>query len=95
MLDKLAFRTATLELAQELRKERRTHALPDHSGHVGFIMSELDFYYWLQKKPELASHDAETNKRAWRQFLASEEGRKYLVNPRDFKRAPVDRVIVR
>lgn len=79
---------SVLELAAELRKERRTNAVPDDSGHVGFIMSEAQFYYWLWRYPELASHDAETNKRAWKRFLASDEGRPFCVNPRDFRRAP-------
>jgi hypothetical protein len=95
-LGRMPSREATLELAAELRKDRRTNALPDDSGHLGFIMPEADFYFWVWRYPELASHDAETNKRAWLKFLASDEGRKYCVNPRDFRPAPLRRgVIVR
>lgn len=69
--------------------------LPDHSGHVMFIMSAVDYTWWTAKYPELAASDPQIARRAWIKFLNSDDGAKYKVNRTEGKRMPVDRVIVR
>jgi hypothetical protein len=50
---------AVLALNEELRKDRRPFALPDHSGHVAFQMSTLEYFYWTMRIPDLAASDAQ------------------------------------
>ncbi len=88
-------RLAALQFNEQQRKQRRTFATPDHSGHVAFNMPQMDFWWWTSVKPELAAADPDIAKRAWLKFLNSDEGAKYKVNPKEGKRAAVDRVIVR
>lgn len=88
-------RLRALQFAEQQRKQRRTHALPDHSGRMAFVMPQMDFWWFTQKYPELAASDPQIARNAWKKFLNSEEGSKYKLNPKEGKRAPVDRVIVR
>jgi hypothetical protein len=86
---------AVLALNEELRKDRRPFALPDHSGHVAFQMSTLEYFYWTMRIPDLAASDAQIARNAWVKFLNTDAGRRYKVNPTEGKRMPTDGVIVR
>jgi len=94
-------RERCLAFNEELRKDRQPFALPDHSGHVAFMMDELDYWYHVKfTDPELGASDPAVCKPAWRKFLRSEVGRKYLINPHEGKATPLDarvahRIIVR
>ena len=79
---------AILRLNAELRKERRTMALPDQSGRMLFSMPERAYWYWVRRYPELGASDPDVARRAWQKFLRSDEGRPFLVNSREGKREP-------
>lgn len=87
--------TAVLNLNAELRKDRRPFALPDHSGHIAFQMSTLEYFYWTMRRPDLAAHDPQIARQAWMKFLNSDDGRRYKVNPTEGKRMPVHGIIRR
>lgn len=87
-------------LNAELRKERNSFALPDHSGHVAFQMDAMAYWYWVHKIPDLGCSDAQIARRAWIKFLNTDAGAKYKVNPLEGKRLRADarrdhRIIVR
>lgn len=90
-----ASRKAVLGLNEELRKERRPFALPDHSGHVAFQMPTLDYYAWVMKYPELGASDPQIARNAWRKFLNSDDGAKYKINPLEGRRARATGIIIR
>lgn len=79
-------RKTVLALNAELRKKRRTFALPDHSGHIAFQMAALDYWAWVHKYPELGASDPTVARKAWMKFLNSDEGAQYKVNPTEGKR---------
>jgi hypothetical protein len=85
---------AALAFNEEARKAQTPGALPDDSGHVAFNMPELDYYYWIWRKPELRNGDAESIRKAWREFLNSPDGERYKLNKREGKKAPRLRGIV-
>lgn len=90
-----ADRDAVLGLNQELRKDRRSHALPDQSGHAAFQMPAEDYWWWTVKYPELAASDPEIARNAWTKFLNSDEGKKYKINPHEgVKGAPFTRGVI-
>ena len=84
-----------MALNQELRKERRTHALPDASGHVAFQMSAMSYYFWTDRYPDLKASDPQIARNAWRKFLNSDEGQRFKINPHEGKRAPATRIVVK
>ena len=91
----LVIKSSVLAFNEELRKERRPFALPDQSGHVQFQMDAKAYMYWTMRYPELAAHDAQIARNAWRKFLNSDEGARYKVNPAEGKRMPTDGIIIR
>lgn len=70
-------------------------ALPDHSGHVAFVMGAVDYTWWTFKYPELGASDPQIARRAWLKFLNTDEGAKYKVNRTEGKRMPTNGIIVR
>lgn len=70
----------------EMRKNRRTFATPDNSGHVAFIVPTLDYIAWCQKYPELGASDPQIARKAWMKFLNTPEGEKYKINPTEGRR---------
>jgi hypothetical protein len=90
----LAERDQILRHNQELRKERRTNALPDHSGRVQFSMHETDYWAAVLKNPDLVRGDGQQRLKAWQKFLNSEEGAKFKVNPHEGKRTPTHKGII-
>jgi hypothetical protein len=76
-------RKLVLAINEALRKDRRTFALPDHSGHVFFQCPVLDYYAWTKKYPELGASDPQIARRAWLKFLNTDEGAQYKINPYD------------
>lgn len=87
-------RLAILNLNAELRKERRTNALPDQSGRVQFSMHELDYWAAVLAHPELKNGDGEQRRKAWQKFLNSAEGEKFKVNRYEGKKSPTHRGIL-
>lgn len=77
---------AVNRLNEELRKERNSFALPDHSGHVAFQMDAHAYWFWVWKIPDLGCSDAQISRRAWIKFLNTEAGARYKVNPREGRR---------
>lgn len=89
-------RRACLAYNEEARKERRTFAVPDNSGHVAFNCPEMDYWYHTTfTDPELGASDPVIARNAWRKFLRTEIGRKYLLNPTEGKRMPATGIIIR
>ncbi len=88
-------RELVLALNQELRKERRPFALPDHSGHVAFQIHSDDYWFWVTVYPELGASDPVVARKAWLWFLNTEKGAKYKVNPTEGKKMPVNGIIIR
>lgn len=87
---------AVLALNERLRKDaNNARALPDQSGHVAFQMSSADYFYWTLRYPDLAASDAQIARNAWRKFLASDDGRKYTVNPHEARKTRRTGVIIR
>lgn len=85
-MDEYADHKTVATINQELRKNRRTFALPDNSGHVMWQMDALSYYAWTAKYPELAAHDPQICRNAWIKFLNSDEGARYKINPYEGKR---------
>lgn len=79
----------------ELRKERRTFALPDHSGHVAFQVDTFNYWRLVHKYPDLGAADPTIARRAWLKFLNTEEGAPYKVNRTEGRRMPTHRIIVK
>lgn len=84
--------SAVLQLNEELRKDRHSFALPDHSGHVVFFMPVMHYWYWVNKIPDLGVSDAQISRRAWIKFLNTDAGAKYKVNRYEGRRASTTRL---
>lgn len=88
-------RKQVCELNEELRKTRRSMALPDESGHVAFQIDAASYWRWTLVYPELGASDPVIARRAWLKFLNTDEGRPYKVNPTEGRRMPTHGIIVR